>query len=986
MNLHLVEPAEDLIEMLADRLINEGDKLKDCLVVFPGMRPVYFLRKKLAEKIGGAMAAPAMFSMDGFVSSVYKAEGPARRAAGNFDILYILLQQLKNSFCRMLNVGRDSSGMDFLLPLALSLSEEMEELKKELITPEQIAAYDGMFHEELRREFSADAINPQENEKEENKAENFKSGFMEKIKNFSALYRQFYEAADREGVVTAAGQMAWTAGFLNPEYVRRHYSRIFIAGFLRRTKAEQKIFDCLDKAGAEFFFIKNPLLAKYLSGIKPEDTYIKEPSGKINFYRAADMHGEIYRLASLIEASVSNKASSDKTAENPYGKAADSAASALSPLDERTVIVLPDAQTLFPLLLNGLPENAVCNVSIACPIAVSPIYSLYKALAALFVMKPEEGYDVFAYMDFLKHPYIKNLSCENTAENGRIVVQALERTLGGTLRHSFNPGKPAGISVPQLSAESAEKHLESIYKICVEPFEHIDNLAYFCRSLRAVFAHIAENSTAARHIYWNEFQAALYSVIDELENSGLGSEKFNDISSYFRFFGLVLSKTGYPFSGTPVKGLQILGPIETRCINFSTVYFLDANADVLPPSGRKAKVISDFLRKQIGLASRRDREAESRYHFDSLVAGAENINIFYRDAAEKERSPFVEKLIWQKQQKHEEVIEEPAFFTPSFEPYHAGPVQKTAEIMKKLYAFEFSPSAVDEYLRCGLKFFYLYVLRLKEDNKISHVLKKSDIGSIVHHVLEKFFQVKQNRPLAIEDCDLDIMKKMAEDILNDAFGSTDSGFPYIFKRQLFRRLDGILDYHRHISGSTEILKLETTLECSIYTKYTERGPVKMKGRADRIDRRGGTIFIVDYKAGTDADVPNLIKFDLNNRREWRKTLKSVQLPFYLQAYMQEYGTSGGENVIAADAALMFLGTFPVKEKRLFGPIEKKVKKKYGGIAKAELRHEAELAQKEFFTAIKLLIEEILDPDIPFSPAEDEDICRNCGFSVSCGRI
>lgn len=961
MNLNLVEPADDLIEILADRLIGEGEKLKDCLVIFPGIRPVYFLRRKLAEKKGGAMAAPAMYAIDGFVSAVYAAEGPERRNAGSFDILHILLQQLKNSFCRVLNIGSDSAGMDFLLPMALSLSEEMEELKKELITPEQIAAYDGMFREELLREFAADITESASRVTDSN--ENIHDGFTEKIKNFSALYRQFYESADMEGFVTAAGQMAWTAGFLNPEYIKRHYHRIFVAGFLRMTKAEQKISECLDKAGAEFFFIKNPLLTRYLSGIRPEDVYVREPEGEINFYRAADMHGEIYRLASLLDSSVP----------------------ALQPDAEKTVIVLPDTHTLFPLLLNCLPENTVCNVSMACPIAVSPVYSLYTALSALFVMKPEYGYDVFSYLGFLKHPYIKNLSCSGTAENGRIVIQALERNLAGSLRRSFNPCEPSGINVPQLSTESAEDHLRSIYEICVRPFEHIDNLAYFCRSLRAVFTHIAENSTASRHPYWSEFQAALFSLMEELENSGLASEKFNDTPSYFRFFGLALSKSGYPFSGTPVKGIQILGPIETRSINFDTVYFLDANADVLPPSGRKAKIISDFLRKQIGLATRRDREAESRYHFESLISGARNVNIFYRDAAEKEKSPFIEKLIWLKQQKHEKVVEEPAFFTPSFELSHAGEVQKTAGIMKKLEKFVFSPSSVDTYLHCGLNFFYSYVLRLKEGERLSRVLEQSDIGSMVHTVLEKFFSEKQNGPLEIYDSDLDRMKIIAEEILNSRFGSTGSGFPYIFKRQLFLRFPGILDYHRTIAGNTEILKLETKLELPV--RYKDHGYVRMAGYADRIDRRDGKIFIVDYKTGTEADVPDLLKFDPANRGEWRKTLKSVQLPFYLQAYMHKYGIEyGEENFPMADAALMFLGTTPVKEKRLFGQLEKKLKEKHKNGVKSVPAQTTDLAMSGLSSAINMLIEEILNPDIPFSPAEDEDRCRNCRFAVACGRI
>ncbi|MDP2865401.1 MAG: PD-(D/E)XK nuclease family protein, partial [Elusimicrobiota bacterium] len=150
---------------------------------------------------------------------------------------------------------------------------------------------------------------------------------------------------------------------------------------------------------------------------------------------------------------------------------------------------------------------------------------------------------------------------------------------------------------------------------------------------------------------------------------------------------------------------------------------------------------------------------------------------------------------------------------------------------------------------------------------------------------------------------------------------------------------------------------------------TKHGPIKLKGRADRVDLRAGVVHILDYKTGARAGVPNWQKFDLGLREDWPATLKSTQLPFYILAYLA--GNKGAE-VRTMDASLMLLGAENISEETLYKERYKKAPDKAAIFG-------------NYKAAITALIEEILDKDLPFSPPPDEKPCGLCAFRNLCGR-
>ncbi|HAN03810.1 MAG TPA: hypothetical protein DCQ25_00860, partial [Elusimicrobia bacterium] len=377
-------------------------------------------------------------------------------------------------------------------------------------------------------------------------------------------------------------------------------------------------------------------------------------------------------------------------------------------------------------------------------------------------------------------------------------------------------------------------------------------------------------------------------------------------------------------------------------------------------------ILPHFVREGLGLATYKTSERLSRYYFGALLGGAREAHIFYKDAADQERSPFVEALAWEQERRGAKPAEEEVHLRVDFSQADPRPVPKTPEIIAALRAREYSPSAIDTYLACNLRFYYRYALRLAEKDGVSDDIEQRDIGNIVHKTLEVFFGARLNKPLTITEKDYGELQAAAETVFDADLKGHKAGFEYLIKRQVERRLRDILDYHRANLGEITILGCETELKAELPTRW---GPVKLKGYADRVDLRGGTVHILDYKTGAAAAAPNWESFDTGMRADWPATLKSVQLPFYILAWLAAHPATAASGM---DASLLLLGAENITEEALF-----------------KERHRKPPAKEAVFAAFRegiiTLVEEILDPEMPFYPAAEEKNCAGCQFRRLCGR-
>ena len=205
--------------------------------------------------------------------------------------------------------------------------------------------------------------------------------------------------------------------------------------------------------------------------------------------------------------------------------------------------------------------------------------------------------------------------------------------------------------------------------------------------------------------------------------------------------------------------MQVLGGLETRSLQFERVFILDANEGVFPEAGPESTLLPFPVRQALGLSTYRDQEDIAAYHFELLAAGAKEMHLFYVNSADKERSRFVERLLWERQRESGLMEERGLISAVSYrvDLTNAPPaaIPKTAEVAAWLPTVEYSATSLDAYLQCPLKFYYRTVLRLSPREDISGEIESAEIGTFVHAVLSRYFEGKTGRPLTAEDADPD---------------------------------------------------------------------------------------------------------------------------------------------------------------------------------------------------------------------------------------
>lgn len=928
----LIAPRENLIKEVS-KILLESSCISNNIVVFPGKRPGHFLRKSLSEKLG-AHPSPRIIPVDAFADLILGEEP----LATDLDLAAVLYDEIKEETLSVF--GLKDIDLDSFLPWAFKIISDFEEVKIELKSEKEISVFDEILPSELR--------GPK---------------ILKRLKNFSKLYSAFYKKLEEKGLSTRSMKYARLAGEIDISKIES-FENIIFAGFFAFTAAERKIIKRL--SGLPGFWLissDGPGIKEQFSfldpSLKAEEKILREDIS-LKFYKSSEIHGEVMKLRETL---------SKEKMKSP----------------SESVVVLPDAGSLFPVIYNSMAAGENYNVSMGYPATATPVYSMINSLAGLLDKKSGDKYFTPDYLRFVFHPYIKNIYMGKATEPSRIIFQTVEEVLSGdmnkyvSLEDVEQNGKVIEASLDKIVNYSGEKpeaagisgHLNFIHSKTIKPFEEIRDIGDFAQKLLDLISFISENSTAHMHAYWAPFAQVFIDKTLEIKNCGLSKKIFSGVSAYFRFFFNSVASASYPFEGTPLRGAQVLGFLETRNLKFNRVYFMDANADVLPSAKKEDTLLSHFIRENLGLSTYKKREKISAYYFFTLINSAREAHIFYRDNPEKERSPFVERLAWEISKRKEKPEENDVYFDIMFSRHEPGALPKTEEMMRRLVKREYSPSSLDAYLACGLRFYYRYVLNLSEKDEISGEIEQKDIGSMVHDILEEFFKRKLNAPLEIFKEDYKLIKKIARKIFADRIKNFNTGYEYVIKTQIEKRLGDILDYHGRKLAGVRILACEKDLATEIDTKF---GMVNLKGRADRIQRRGPVTEIVDYKTGSRADTPNWVRFDPEKRGEWPKTLKSVQLPFYVLAYLKNHGGLRIENL---DASLMLLGSEDIKEEKLFKAINKKFlenKKK-------------EKVFKRYEAAIKILIEEILDMDKKFEPVSPDNAgdCKNCPFKTICGR-
>jgi CRISPR/Cas system-associated exonuclease Cas4 (RecB family) len=449
----------------------------------------------------------------------------------------------------------------------------------------------------------------------------------------------------------------------------------------------------------------------------------------------------------------------------------------------------------------------------------------------------------------------------------------------------------------------------------------------------------------------------------------------------------LLDSTRMPFTGEPLQGLQVMGVLETRAIDFENLVVLSVNEGILP-SGRLPNSFIPFdIKCEFGLPTFRQKDAVFAYHFYHMLQRAQNIFLLYETEGDAlkggEKSRFITQLGYELKKFNPQTDYEETLLRPN--PPEAGAVKeiivaKTPEIISRLTdksARGFSPTALNLYIRCSLRFYFQEILGLTEAETVEETIETRTMGTVIHQVLQEVYEPFKENYVAPDA----LLARLAdtEKLMQDAFhehyqeGDLEHGKNHlIYKASLFlvnqfiRHEAELIKNADNPAASLKILSLESTFDhmvnCETFGKTTE---VRVKGKTDRIDQWENMVRIIDYKTGSvQARELNLKSWDkLTGDPEMAK---AFQLLLYAWLYYKNQDNRG-ENIQSGNFTLRKISS---------------------GFMKVKLPEGKEIDRESmdiFEEILVKLLEEILDPATPFVQAEDEVNCKNCPFTAICTR-
>lgn len=941
MKTFLISPRQNLTEFIAETL-GRHDDYSSCLVVFPGKRPSHFLRQALARCSGGrSLIPPRIFSMDAFVDFLFEDVLMLPEHKIEAIDAVALLFRIHSHYSSPLGGPRFSNAASFL-PLGTKLYSDLEELLIEGVTPDQVRKIDNIAGMRL-------PIQSQE-----------------RMQSLSFFYEEFYRQTREMGLATRSQRYkAVAAGSSRQSFSR--FRLIVVAGFFALSHAERELFSKLSVLSQTVSVfqdgtgIDTRMAELGLTKVDIEDMQDTSagPSTSVKFYRSPDTHGQIFGLNTILsDGSTSNGES------------------------ERDLIVIPSSETLFPLVHNcvALSGSSAYNISLGYPLVRTPLYGFLRSLAEVIITADGERIHVPTYLSLILHPYMKNIYFHGRADVTRMLFHGIETDLTKRQKKFATLEEIEGSDelLQRLSLQAVQPptdlhelrgHVQQIHDNTIRKFVRCFDLGDFAGKLIDLIQYIYQYSSARLHPFFHPFSESLVEHLSILRKSLMKDMVFHEMADYFNFLRRYATSCHVPFEGTPLKGLQVLGLLETRNLKFDRVFVLDANEDVISGVRKEDSLLPQSVRRELGLPDYRRRAELTAYYLDVLLNGAAEAYFFYVENGRKERSRFVERLVWEKQkarQRADEGIDISAIsYAVRLENRMPSPIEKDSMTLSFLQDFVFSATALDRYLRCPLSFYYRYVMGLSRRDEAPDEIEGQELGRFVHNCLHIYFERRKGRRLLTSDIDTAEMQDVVDNTFSKSYGEETSGNLYLVRKQAKHHLsDFLVKYQLPLLQQKDIaiLGLEQTVGC-------EWNGFRLVGRIDRVEKRDGDIFIIDYKTGVRTERLK-IRFDKlcgATREKWPVLIGSLQLVFYLLAY----SLGCNQQVDRIHPMFLMLGRSSI-DKAIEEPLF---------AADDDYAERMELLKQ----IMKTLLSEVVDPSSPFEPtAFPGRFCPWCDFQSLCG--
>jgi CRISPR/Cas system-associated exonuclease Cas4 (RecB family) len=658
---------------------------------------------------------------------------------------------------------------------------------------------------------------------------------------------------------------------------------------------------------------------------------------------------------------------------------------------DRIALVLADEKLLLPVLYALPNELGPVNVTMGYPLKYTHLYHLASLLfqmqdnAEKFAEQRKSTSKSFYVKDILKilaHPYL--LFSEGADQPKEISIEKISESIRLKNRVFLAPGE-----IMKLSGGN-EPDLYELLKTLFSPW---DNPVQALDGTLGVIGMIRDKMIAEGQERPGDRQADLeylfhFSKIIRRCRTMMEMYPFiRNLKTLRKILFQLLDSFRMPFTGEPLQGLQVMGVLETRAIDFENLVVLSVNEGILPAGRAPNSFIPFDIKKEFGLPTYLQKDSVFAYHFYRMIQRARRIFLLYDTEGDQmkggEKSRFITQLGYELKKYNPDTVFEESLLgprSPSSLKDKSITMAKTPAIITRLMEKAdkgFSPSSLNLFIRCPLQFYFQEMLGLSEVETVEETIEAKTMGTVIHSVFQQVYE-----PFTGKFADPSSLLERThetEQYLREAFkreyleGDLDHGKNHlIFKASLFLINQFIkqeaedLQARDNPASSLKILELErnykSRVSCIVSGKETE---VSIRGKTDRVDMLDGITRIIDYKTGSVSAADLKLK-------SWDKLTSDPKMSkaFQLLVY-----------------AWLFYRNQEIKNRQIeTGNIT--LRKISEGFMKVKLPEEQEIGEESmeiFEGMLKALLEKILDPQIPFTQTDDVENCTYCPFTAICTR-
>ena len=647
--------------------------------------------------------------------------------------------------------------------------------------------------------------------------------------------------------------------------------------------------------------------------------------------------------------------------------------------EKETAVVLCNEALLQPVLHSLPAEVKHVNITMGFPLSQTPVYSFLIALLELhthgFNFKSGR-YTFQSVVTLLKHPYTRQLTGQ---------AELLEKEL--TRNNRFYP-LPGELGKDEFLTRLFTP-LSGNLNLCIRLSETLQQVA----SIYQANTSGTEDTDAFNQLYRESLFKA-YTTINRFRTLIEEDELTVQSETFRRLLVKVLSATNIPFHGEPAIGMQVMGVLETRNLDFRHLVLLSVNEGQLPKSGGDSSFIPYNLRKAFGMTTIEHKIAVYAYYFYRLLQRAERITLMYNTSSDGlnrgEWSRFMLQFL----------IEWPHPITRQFleagqSPQGTSPitVEKTPDVMRRMQSLfdvranpkaKFSPSALNYYLDCPLKFYYRYVAGLSAPDEVSAEIDSATFGSIFHYAAEHIYKDLTTHGKVINKEALETLLRnevKLQDYVDTAFKKLFFNVPQnekpeyngvqlinsaVIARYLKQLLQNDLRYAPFTFIASE-MEVDEPIDIQ-----TPKGVIKSRigGIIDRMDSKDGTLRIVDYKTGGDADTPPHVEslFIPDKKRS----------NYVFQTFLYAAIMCRKQPTMKIAPALLYIHRAATETYSLVIQMGEPRKPK-------EAVEDFSKYEKEYRERLQRLLEEIFNPEKSFTQTEIIEKCTYCDFKALCKR-